>query len=79
MVDSVLKGRDGILKYCNSGEQRLSLDSISSKDKTLPRYTESTVRKIVKICSVKDASLAEDLAELKKKMEQMHDGFIDTD
>ena len=44
MVDSVLKGRDGILrevtiKYCNSGEQSLSLAGNSSKDKTLPRYT----------------------------------------
>ena len=60
MVDSVLKGRDGILKYCNSGEQHLSLDSNSSKDNTLPRYTESTVRKIVKIFSVEEASMAED-------------------
>jgi hypothetical protein len=53
MVDSVEKGRDGILrevsiKYCNSSEQRLSLTGNSSKDKTMPRYTERAVRKIVK-------------------------------
>ena len=67
------------IKYCNSGEQSLSLAGNSSKDNTLPRYTERTVRKIVKIFSVEDASLAEELAELKKKMEQMPDDFIDTD
>ena len=44
LVDSVLKGRDGTIrevtvKYCNSGEQSLSLAGNSSKDKTLPRYT----------------------------------------
>jgi hypothetical protein len=42
MVDSVLKGRDGILrevtiKYCNSSEQCMRLTDDSSKDKTLPR------------------------------------------
>ena len=80
----MLKGRDGILrevtiKYCNSGEQHLSLGSNSSKDKKLPRHTERTVRKIVQIFSVEEASLAEDFAELKKKMEQMPDDFLDTD
>ena len=42
LVDSVLKGRDGTIrevtvKYCNSGEQSLSLAGNSCKDMTLPQ------------------------------------------
>ena len=84
MVDSVEKGRDGILrevsiKYCNSNEQRLSLTGNSSKDRTMPRYTERAIRKIVKIFSIEDASLAEDMAEFEQKMKKMPDSFIDAD
>jgi len=80
----VEKGRDGVLrevtiKYCNSSEQRLSLTGESSKDKTMPRYTERTIRKIVKIFSVEDASLAEDMAEFTQKMKKMPGNFIDAD
>ena len=50
-VDSVVKGRDSILrevsiKYCNSSEQCWSLTGNSSKDKTLPMYTEKAIRKM---------------------------------
>ena len=51
----------------------------SSKDKTLPRYTERAIRKIVKIFSVEDTSLAEDIAELEQKMKMMPNDFIDAD
>ena len=34
---------------------------------------------MVKISSLEDANLEQDLAELKKKMEHMHADFIDTD
>ena len=51
MVEEVQKGRDGILrevtiKYCNSSKQKLTLEVDSSKDKTLQRYTDRSVRKI---------------------------------
>ena len=50
--------------------------TLPSKDKTLPRYTERAIRKIVKIFSVEDASLAEDIAELEQKMKKMPNDFI---
>jgi hypothetical protein len=45
MMEEVQKGRDGILrevtiKYCNSSDQKLTLEGDTSKDKTLPRYTD---------------------------------------
>ena len=72
MVEEVKKGRDGILrevtvKYCNSTEQKLSLYGDSSEDRTLPRYTSRTVRKIVKIFSLEDACVEEDIEELHAK------------
>ena len=84
MVESIEKGRDGVIrqveiKYCNAKEQKLSLTGDSSRDHTLPRYTERTVRKLVKIFSIEDASLEEDMAELRKKMDTMPVNFIDED
>ena len=45
-VEEIQKGRDGILmdvtiKFCNSSEQKLTLEGDASKDKTLPRYTQT--------------------------------------
>ena len=56
MVESVDRGRDGVIraaviKYCNSSEQRLSLDKSGDADRTLPRYTERSVRKLIKVFS----------------------------
>ncbi|MCP4992378.1 MAG: hypothetical protein GY934_01130, partial [Gammaproteobacteria bacterium] len=84
MVESIEKGRDGVIrqaeiKYCNAKEQKLSLAGDSSRDRTLPRYTERTVRKLVKIFSIEDASLEEDMAELRKKMDTMPANFINED
>ena len=73
MVESVDRGRDGIIrkatiKYCNSSEQKLSLRKGDRQDdSTFPRYTERAVRKLVKIFSLEETSLAEDLAELDKR------------
>jgi hypothetical protein len=75
MVESVKKGRDGIIreaviKYCNSSEQKLSLGKNDKQlDSTFPRYTERSVRKLIKIFSIEETSLVEDMAELKRKME----------
>ena len=70
MVDSVSKGADGIIrevmiKYCNASEQNLGRGEQSG---TLPRYTERSVRKLVKIFSLEDVNLGEDLAELSKRV-----------
>ena len=76
MVESVDKGRDGVIrkatvKYCNSGEQKLSLDKTKSQDdSTFPRYTERAVRKLIKIFSLEETSIAEDMAELDKREKQ---------
>ena len=73
MVESVERGRDGIIrkatiKYCNSSEQRLSNNKEEANDdSTYPRYTERAVRKLVKIFSLEETSLAEDLAELDRR------------
>ena len=40
---------------------------------------ERTVRKLVKILSIEDASLEEDMAELRKKMDTMPANFINED
>ena len=84
MVEEVQKGRDGILrevtiKYCNSSEQKLTLEGDSSNDRTMPRYTDRAVRKIVKIFSLEDSNLEHDIAEFRKKMQHMPAGFIDDD
>ena len=84
MVEEVQKGRDGILrevtiKYCNSSEQKLILEGDSSNDRTLPRYTDRSLRKIVKIFSLDDSNLEQDIAELRQNMQQMPTGFIDDD
>ena len=73
MVEEVSKGRDGVLrevtvKYCNSWEQQLSLTGDSSKDKTLQRYTIRSVRKMVKVFSLDDAHLCDDVKEFEEKM-----------
>ena len=72
MVESVTKGRDDIIrkvviKYCNSGEQKLSLHKGDGKDSTFPRYTERSVRRLIKIFSIEEASLAEDMAEFDRR------------
>ena len=77
MVDSVSKGADGVIKevivkYCNASEQDLGRAGQSS---TLPRYTERSVRKLVKIFSLEDVSLGEDLAELSKRVSAVVTGF----
>ncbi len=58
-----------VIKYCNSSEQKLSLTKGDAQDSTYPRYTERAVRKLVKIFSIEEDSLADDLAELGKKFE----------
>jgi hypothetical protein len=74
MVESVKKGRDGIIreaviKYCNSSEQKLSLGKGDKQpNSTFPRYTERSARKLIKIFSIEETSLAEDMAELSRKM-----------
>ena len=82
MVEEIDKGRDGVLrevtvKYCNSSEQKLSLTGDSSKDKTLPRYTIRTVRKMVKVFSLDDAHLCDDIKEFEEKMKHMPQSFQD--
>ena len=73
MVESVDRGRDGVIrkatiKYCNSSEQKLSLrKGAGQDDATFPRYTERAVRKLVKIFSLEEISLAEDMAELLRR------------
>ena len=73
MVESVDRGRDGvirkaIIKYCNSSEQKLSLGKGGKNDSTFPRYTERAVRKLVKIFSLEETSLADDMAELYQRV-----------
>jgi hypothetical protein len=74
MVDELHRGRDGIIreaviKYCNATEQKLSLTKGDAQDSTYPRYTERAVRRLVKIFSIEEDSLADDLAELSKKFQ----------
>ena len=76
MVETVDKGKDGVLRevtvrYCNASEQKLSLTGDSSKDKTMARYTIRAVRKLVKIFSLEDAHLDEDIKEFQEKMKHM--------
>ena len=64
MVDDLHMGRDGIIreavvKYCNSTEQKLSLTKGDAQDSTYPRYTERAMRRLVKIFSIEEDSLAE--------------------
>ena len=72
IVEELEKGKDGIarkatIKYCNSSEQRLSLvKDNKNADRTLARYTERAVRKLIKLFSVEELSLTEDLARLDK-------------
>ena len=74
MVESVDRGRDGVIrkatiKYCNSNEQKLSHEKGErNKDSTFPRYTERAVRKLVKIFSLEETCLADDMAELLQRM-----------
>ena len=77
MVEDINRGRDGIIiKYCNSSEQKLSLT------KGNVRYTERALRKLSKIFSMWETYLAEDLAELSRKMKVMRksdDSLLDKD
>jgi len=72
IVEELEKGKDGVarkatVKYCNSSEQRLSLvRNNKNADRTLARYTERAVRKLIKLFSVEELSLTEDLARLDK-------------
>ena len=80
MVEEISKGRDGVLrevtvKYCNSSEQKLSLTGDSSKDRTLPRYTIRTVRKMVQVFSLDDAHLCDDIKEFEEKMKHIPQSF----
>ena len=80
MVEEVEHGKDGVvrevkIKYCNASEQKLSLTGDSSKDKTYPRTTIRTVRKVVKLFSIEDAHLGEDIREFQEKMKHMPDAF----
>ena len=57
------------IKYCNSAEQKLSLTKEGrDTDSTYPRYTERAVRRLIKIFSIEETNIAEDLADLSKKM-----------
>ena len=82
MVEEISKGRDGVLrevtvKYCNLAEQRFSLTGDSSMHKTLLRYTIRYVRKMVKVFSLDDAHLCEDIKEFEEKMRFMPQSFQD--
>ena len=82
MVDEAQKGRDGVLRevtvrYCNASEQRLTLEGNSANDSTLSRYTVRAVRKIVKIFSLEDADLGDDIKEFLAKMKEMPRGYMD--
>ena len=87
MVEELHRGRDGIIrevviKYCNSSEQKLSLTKGKGLDSTYPRYTERAVRRLIKIFSIEDDCLADDLAELAKKYEHFkraEDILVDVD
>jgi hypothetical protein len=63
MVEKANKGRDGVIrevviKYCNASEQTLSLTRGNAKRHSMyPRYTESAVRKLIKILSIEETSL----------------------
>ena len=71
-----------MIKYCNSSEQKLSLTKGDAQDSTYPMCTDRAVRRLIKIFSVEDGSLAEDLAEIAKKYEpfkQAEDSLEDGD
>ena len=72
MIESVEKGRDGVIrkavvKYCNSSEQKLSLVK-GGDDATFPRYTERAVRKLIRVFSIEETTLAEDLAGVERRL-----------
>ena len=68
MVEELDRGRDGIIravviKYCNSAEHKLSLTKEGrGTESNLPRYTERAVHRLIKIFSLEETNLAEDLA-----------------
>ena len=72
MVEALERGKDGIvrsarIKYCNSGEQKLSLTkNAKNDDSTFPRYTERAVRKLIKIFSIDELNIAEELGKFQK-------------
>ena len=55
----------------------MSLTSDSSKDRTLPRYTIRSVRKMGKVFSLDDAHLCDDIKEFEEKMRHMPQSFQD--
>ena len=63
MVDLVSKGADGVIR------------EVMIKYCTLPRYTERSVGKLVRIFSFEDVNLGEDLAELSKRVSTVVTGF----
>ena len=58
-VDEIERSRDGIIRM-------VTVKYFNGQDKT-PQYTKRTVRKLVKLWSVDDISLAEDIAEMTRK------------
>ena len=72
MVDELERGRDGVIrkaviKYCNADEQKLG--DGRGNDSTLPRYTERAIRKLVKVFSIEESRLNEDLEEVARRIQ----------
>ena len=68
-VDQVITGRDGLIrrawiKYYNTGEKN-------------PRLTDRSVRRLVKLWSIDESSLAEDLAEVDRRLGKEIEGTAD--
>ena len=68
-VDQVITGRDGLIrrawiKYYNPGEKN-------------PRLTDRSVRRLVKLWSIDESSLAEDLAEVDRRLGKEVEGTAD--
>ena len=72
MVDELERGRDGVIrkaviKYCNADEQKLG--DGRGNDSTLPRYTERAIRKLVKVFSIEETGLNDDLEEVARRIQ----------
>ena len=59
IIDKVERSRDGLVRI-------VTVKYFNGLDKT-PQFTKRTVRKLVKLWSVEDISLADDIAEMTRK------------
>ena len=64
-VEQIVRGRDGkvrkvIIRYTNASEE-------------IPRFTERSVRKLVKLFSINEFQVQDDLCELQKRIDKMQE------